>query len=356
MPANLKMLLNAASASTPSGSWSCEPTHSEAAASGLKNSIPRTPTTELKRMCASDARRTARLPPIITSADVAVVPMLWPTIMAQPCANVTEPAFRATSVVAAAAVELCMTIVMTIPLPARIHCEPGPVNPSKFHETPFIPVCMYSIAVNSSPKPARIAPVDRSRPLATIHSRAPRPRIGRAAVAILTRKPKIASSHGVEVVPSVAPMMTPIACENVTSPALTKPMTVRMAAVEDWMIAVKTAPDSTALNGPAASRWSARRSESPARPFRPSVRWWMPSRNRPSPPTRVTAEVAFMNSARAGGHDAGGFLDRDAAARILGAFHHVFDAGAVVPVAIAVYDSSGRDALRADPGDLPRRR
>src|SRR5262249_40183020 len=207
-----------------------------------------------------------------------------------------------------------------------------------------------------SPKPARIAPVDRSRPLATIHRRAPMPRIGRAAVAIRTRKPKIASSHGVEVVPRGAPMMTPIACGDVTSPALTKPMTGGRAAVEDGMIAVKTAPDSTALSRPDASRWSARRSESPARPFRPSVRWWMPSRNSPSPPTRVTAEAAFMNGARAGGHGTGGFLERGPAARILGAFHHVFDAGVVVPVAIAVYDSSGRDALRADPGDLPRRR
>jgi hypothetical protein len=63
-----------------------------------------------------------------------------------------------------------------------------------------------------------------------------------------------------------------------------------------------------------------------------------------------------MNGARAGGHDAGGFLERDATARILGAFHHVFDAGVVVPVAIGVYDSSGRDALRADPGGLARRR
>ena len=56
---------------------------------------------------------------------------------------------------------------------------------------------------------------------------------GRPAAAILTRKPKIASSHGVEVVPSLAPIMTPIACEKVTSPALTKPMPVRIAAVED---------------------------------------------------------------------------------------------------------------------------
>jgi hypothetical protein len=102
-----------------------------------------------------------------------------------------------------------------------------------FHETPFIPVCMYSIAVKSRPKPARIAPSDRVLPLATSHRMAPMPRIGSAAVAIRTRNPKIASSHGVEVVPSVAPMMTAIACENVTSPALTKPMTVSIAAVED---------------------------------------------------------------------------------------------------------------------------
>ena len=37
------------------------------------------------------------------------------------------------------------------------------------------------------------------------------PRIGRAASAIRTRKPKNATIHGVEVVPSVAPAITAIA-------------------------------------------------------------------------------------------------------------------------------------------------
>jgi hypothetical protein len=50
---------------------------------------------------------------------------------------------------------------------------------------------------------------------------------------ICRRKPKTATSHGVEVVPKVAPMMTPTACQNVTNPALTKPMMVRVVAVED---------------------------------------------------------------------------------------------------------------------------
>jgi hypothetical protein len=52
--------------------------------------------------------------------------MLCPTIIAQPCGNVSEPAFSATSVVAPAAVELCMTIDIKTPIPARIHRAPKP--------------------------------------------------------------------------------------------------------------------------------------------------------------------------------------------------------------------------------------
>jgi hypothetical protein len=57
--------------------------------------------------------------------------------------------------------------------------------------------------------------------------------MGRAAAEILKRRPKRATSQIVEVVPSVAPMIIPVASAKVTSPALTKPMTVRIAAVED---------------------------------------------------------------------------------------------------------------------------
>ena len=84
-----------------------------------------------------------------------------------------------------------------------------------------------------SPKPARMAPSDRERPWATSQSSAPMPSIGIAAEAMRTRRPNTATIHGVDVVPRVAPTMTPIACGKVTSPALTKPMTVSVAAVED---------------------------------------------------------------------------------------------------------------------------
>src|SRR5262245_865079 len=290
MPASLNRLLNVARASTPSGSSRRAPTQSDADVSGPRNTIARTPTTMLKTMCASAARRTARLPPTTTSPVVAAVPTLCPTTIAQAWTNVIEPVLSATSVVAPAAVELCMTIDMATPTPARIQLAPAPVpaNLSRFQEIPAIPSWRKSIPVKISPKPARIAPNERVRPRVISQSNAPMPSIGIAADEILNRRPKSATSQIVEVVPSVAPTIIPVASANVTRPALTKPMTVRMAAVEDWITAVKSAPDATALNRPATRRWRARRSESPASPLMPSVRWWMPSRKRPSPPRSVT--------------------------------------------------------------------
>ncbi|HEY2538497.1 MAG TPA: hypothetical protein VGI28_03210 [Stellaceae bacterium] len=128
-----------------------------------------------------------------------------------------------------------MTIDMRIPIPARIHCQPKPLPPtaSRFHEMPAIPVWRYSIPIKSSPKPARIAPAERVLPLAISQRKAPIPSSGSAKEETRKRKPKIATSHGVEVVPKVAPMMTPTACAKVTNPALTKPMTVSVVAVED---------------------------------------------------------------------------------------------------------------------------
>jgi len=62
-----------------------------------------------------------------------------------------------------------------------------------------------------------MAPAERVLPFAISQRNAPIPTIGSANAEILRRKPKNATSHGVEVVPKVAPMMTPTACEKVTS-------------------------------------------------------------------------------------------------------------------------------------------
>jgi hypothetical protein len=87
-------------------------------------------------------RRTATPPPIAASALVAAVPTLCPTTIAQACSKVNDPASSATSVVAAAAVELCMTMVMTIPIAASTQraAAPVPANDSRSHEMPCMPV------------------------------------------------------------------------------------------------------------------------------------------------------------------------------------------------------------------------
>src|SRR6516164_1661970 len=88
-----------------------------------------------------------------------------------------------------------------------------------------------------------MAPAERVLPLAISQRKAPIPIIGIANAEMRRRKPKIATSHGVEVVPKVAPTITPTACWKLTKPALTKPMTVSVVAVEDWLATVTRAPE-----------------------------------------------------------------------------------------------------------------
>ena len=76
--------------------------------------------------------------------------------------------------------------------------------------------------------------------------------MGLAAAAMLTRKPNRATIHGVEVVPSVAPIMTPIACEKVTESGADEAddgRVKRRLRIES--ATVKSAPNATALNRPA---------------------------------------------------------------------------------------------------------
>ena len=126
--------------------------------------------------------------------------------------------------------------------------------------------------VNNSPNPASTAPVARVRPLASSHRKPPNPIIGSAAAAIFTLKPKTATNHEVAVVPRLAPSTTATAWLCVTKPALTKPINVRIAALDDCTSAVNSAPDNSPLSFPETSRCKARRKASPARPFNPSLR------------------------------------------------------------------------------------
>ena len=50
------------------------------------------------------------------------------------------------------------------------------------------------------------------------------------------------------VVPMSAPRITPSDWGNVTRPAETNPISIRVVADDDWMIAVTSAPDATAAS------------------------------------------------------------------------------------------------------------
>ncbi len=96
--------------------------------------------------------------------------------------------------------------------------------------------------------------------------------MGRASAEMFILKPNTATSHNVAVVPRFAPTTTATAWEKVTRPALTNPMTVRVAALEDCTTAVNTAPESIPLHLPETRVSSVCLSAFPAQPFNPSTR------------------------------------------------------------------------------------
>lgn len=62
-------------------------------------------------------------------------------------------------------------------------------------------------------------------------------------------KPKREMIQAVKVVPILAPIITLIACLRVRSPAFTKPTTITVVALEDWITAVTPSPVTTPLSG-----------------------------------------------------------------------------------------------------------
>ena len=71
---------------------------------------------------------------------------------------------------------------------------------------------------------------------------------GMAIVAIFILKPRIATSQPVTVVPIFAPMMTPIDCSRVIRPAWTKPTSITVVALDDWIAPVTINPVTTPAN------------------------------------------------------------------------------------------------------------
>ena len=94
-------------------------------------------------------------------------------------------------------------------------------------------------------------------------------------------------SHAVTVVPTLAPMMTLMACRRFIRPELTKPTTMTVVADELWMMAVMPRPVRKPAPTLPVILSSSVRSLPPARRSSDCPMKFMPNRNRHSPPSMV---------------------------------------------------------------------
>ena len=152
---------------------------------------------------------------------------------------------------------------------------------------------IISMPRKSRPKPVNIAP----RFLTTVFFDASIRITPTSTAAAATLEKFSAISSDVTVVPIFAPIMTPTACASDIMPALTKPTTMTVVAVDDWIIAVTTKPTSTARKRFPVSTSSILLSLAPAAFSSPSPIVLMPNRNRPSPPAidRILATLIFQS-------------------------------------------------------------
>ena len=87
----------------------------------------------------------------------------------------------------------------------------------------------------------------------------------------------------------LAPRMTPIACRNVITPALTKPTSMTVVTELDWISDVTAAPVPQAINRLSVTALIILRSRLPATACMPSDMFFMPSRKIHRPPTTQDA-------------------------------------------------------------------
>ena len=100
------------------------------------------------------------------------------------------------------------------------------------------------------------------------------------------------------VVPILAPMMMPIACDNCITPLLTNPTTITVVIELDWTTQVTITPHAVAKMRLFVTAPIMRRMLLPAIACMPSDMFFMPSRNSPSPPTnsQISCTSADMSN------------------------------------------------------------
>ena len=159
---------------------------------------------------------------------------------------------------------------MTMPSPASSHCAPGPLptkEPMSPGDVPHSRLKIFDSDEDQSEagqnRAKRSHPTFGDQPKEGADAKDRHGRDGDLHAKSEKRDHPRRRSRA-----RVAPIRTPTACEKVTNPALTKPMTVRTVALYDWINAVRRLDE---RNRAKAASYTARSPNLPLGSFRPSV-------------------------------------------------------------------------------------
>lgn len=138
--------------------------------------------------------------------------------------------------------------------------------------------------MNRNAKPIKNSPIDLFLLFLANNSGTDRPINGNANAEMSTLKPNSAITHAVNVVPTLAPIITAIDWAKVIKPAFTKLTTITVEADELWINAVMKKPVNVPVKRLRVMADRMLRRRSPAAFCRPSLITFIPYRNKPTAP------------------------------------------------------------------------
>ena len=142
---------------------------------------------------------------------------------------------------------------------------------------------------NNSPKPTIVSPMRRTTINRGVNwAKKPTAITGSAKSEISILNPNKLTIHAVIVVPMLAPKMTPNDWYRFSSPALAKPTTITVVALEDWMMLVTSVPQAVAAKRLAVAMPKSWRIFSPDTFCRPSLIIFIPNRKMAKPPNKLS--------------------------------------------------------------------
>ena len=210
----------------------------------------------LKNECANAARFALTLATAAAMLAVIVVPMFSPNTMAAAISNGIQPMLIIIRVSAMVALDDCSTNVSSVPMTKKMSIDPNPKPVQRVMNERISGFWLKSGTEffisdkpkNNSEKPTMHSPMCLCCSRLAMLSTKPTAISGTARMEMSILKPSNEMSHAVTVVPMLAPMMTPMAWPSANRPALTKPTTITVVALDDWMMAVMVKPVSTLVN------------------------------------------------------------------------------------------------------------